>query len=173
MLGHMSSFAHGGRLSKGSEGARGTKNSCHLERDGTVSKMKRAMLFEISSAKSLEQIDRALQEAAARHRFGIIATHNLKETMKNKGVEFDGECVIYEVCNPHQAKKVLEADGAISTALPCRISVYRAGGQYRLATLLPTALLRMFQKPELEPVAEEVEAVIKAMIEEAARAEGE
>ncbi len=126
------------------------------------------MLFEVTSAKTLDQIDRGLQEAAARHQFGIIATHNLKETMKNKGVDFAGECVIYEVCNPHQAKKVLETDASISTALPCRISVYRAGDGYRLATLLPTALLRMFQRPELEPVAEEVEAVIKAMMREAA-----
>jgi uncharacterized protein (DUF302 family) len=136
------------------------------------------MLFEVSSAKSLDEIDRGLQEAAARHRFGIIATHNLKETMKNKGVDFDGECVIYEVCNPHQAKKVLEADASISTALPCRISVYRAADGYRLATLLPTAVLGLFGRPELEPVAQEVESVIKAMMEEAAgagagRAEGE
>jgi len=126
------------------------------------------MLFEVTSTKSLEEIGRGLEEAAARHKFGIIATHDLRETMKNKGVEFAGECRIYEVCNPHQAKKVLETDGAISTALPCRISVYRAGGQYRIATLLPTALMEMFRKPELEPVAREVEAVIKAMMEEAA-----
>lgn len=126
------------------------------------------MLFEVASTKSLDEIGRGLEEAAARHKFGIIATHDLKETMKNKGVDFAGECRIYEVCNPHQAKKVLETDGSISTALPCRISVYRAGEQYRIATLLPTALMEMFGKPELEPVAREVEAVIKAMIEEAA-----
>lgn len=126
------------------------------------------MLFEVASTKSLDEIGQGLEEAAARHKFGIIATHDLKETMKNKGVDFAGECRIYEVCNPHQAKKVLETDGSISTALPCRISVYRAGEQYRIATLLPTALMEMFGKPELEPVAREVEAVIKAMIEEAA-----
>lgn len=126
------------------------------------------MLFEVTSTKSLDEIGRGLEEAAARHKFGIIATHDLKETMKNKGVDFAGECRIYEVCNPHQAKKVLETDGSISTALPCRISVYRAGEQYRIATLLPTALMEMFGKPELEPVAREVETVIKAMIEEAA-----
>jgi Domain of unknown function DUF302 len=31
------------------------------------------------------------------------------------------------VCNPHQTKKVLEANLEISTALPCRISVYQEG----------------------------------------------
>ena len=126
------------------------------------------MLFEVASTKSLDEIDRGLQEAAARHQFGIITTHNLKETMKKKGVDFEGECLVYEVCNPHKAKKVLETDGSVSTALPCRISVYRAGDRYRVATLLPTALMRLFQKPELEPVAQEVETVIKAMIQEAA-----
>jgi uncharacterized protein (DUF302 family) len=126
------------------------------------------MLFEIQSNKNLEAIDLGLQEAAARHQFGIITVHNLKETMAKKGVEFDGECLVYEVCNPHQAKKVLEANGAVSTALPCRISVYRSGGGYRLATILPTALMKIFATPSLVPVAREVEAVIVAMMKEAA-----
>lgn len=126
------------------------------------------MLFEIESKKNLEAIDRDLHEAAARHQFGVIAVHNLKETMAQKGVEFAGECLVYEVCNPHQAKKVLEANGAVSTALPCRISVYRAFNGYRLATILPTALMKIFATPSLLPVAREVEAVIVAMMKEAA-----
>jgi uncharacterized protein (DUF302 family) len=88
--------------------------------------------------------------------------------MKKKGVDFAGDCMIYEVCNPHQAKKVLEANGAVSTALPCRISVYRSGDVYKLATILPTAMMQMFGSPELEPVAREVEEVVTAMMREAA-----
>lgn len=126
------------------------------------------MIFEVPSTKTLDQIDAALHDSAARHQFGIITIHNLKETMQNKGVDFEGECMIYEVCNPHQAKKVLETNGAISTALPCRISVYRAGDEYRLATILPTVMLQMFENPELDPVAREVEQVIKEMMTDAA-----
>jgi len=126
------------------------------------------MLFEVESKKSLEEIDRGLQEAAARHRFGVIAVHNLKETMKKKGVDFANETMIYEICNPHQAKKVLEANGAVSTALPCRISVYGSGGAYKLATILPTAMMQMFNLPELEPVAREAEEVVVAMMKESA-----
>ena len=126
------------------------------------------MVFEVTSTKSLSAIGEALQDAAARHKFGIITVHDLKETMKKKGVEFAGECMIYEVCNPHQAKKVLEANGAVSTALPCRISVYRSGGEYKLATILPTAMMSLFGDPELEPVAREVEDVITAMMRESA-----
>jgi uncharacterized protein (DUF302 family) len=126
------------------------------------------MLFEVATQKTLAEIEQGLQAAAARHGFGVMAIHNLKETMKKKGVDFAGECLVFEVCNPHQARKVLEANGAISTALPCRISVYRAGDTYKLATILPTALLAMFGNPELDPVAREVEDVILAMMRETA-----
>jgi uncharacterized protein (DUF302 family) len=47
--------------------------------------------------------------------------------MAKKGVEFSKECLTYEVCNPFQAKKVLEANPSISTALPCRIAVFEEG----------------------------------------------
>jgi len=123
------------------------------------------MLYEVTTKKSLEAIGRALEESAAEHKFGIITVHNLKETMAKKGVEFSGECLVYEVCNPHQAKKVLEENGAVSTALPCRISVYRSGDEYKVATLLPTKLMGMFGNPSLEPVAQEVEDVLKAMMD--------
>lgn len=126
------------------------------------------MLFELQSQKSLEQIGKGLEAAAARHQFGVIAVHDLKATMAKKGVDYHGECMVFEVCQPRQAKRVLEANGAVSTALPCRISVYRHGEGYKIATLLPTALMGLFHSPDLEPVAKEVEQVMVAMMREAA-----
>jgi uncharacterized protein (DUF302 family) len=126
------------------------------------------MLFEVTSDKSLEEIDRGLRESAARRRFGVIAVHNLKETMRGKGVEYSGDCLIYEVCNPHQAKKALEANPAISTALPCRISVYGSGANRKLSTLLPTVMMKLYDTPALDAVAREVEGDLTAMMREAA-----
>jgi len=45
------------------------------------------------------------------------------------------ECLIFEVCRPQQAKKVLEENMSISTMLPCRISLYEEGGKTILASL--------------------------------------
>ena len=126
------------------------------------------MLYSVPTNKPLDEIERGLYNAATLHKFGILTVHDLRETMKKKGVEFDRECRIYEVCNPQQAKKVLEANGALSTALPCRISVYSDDSGYHIATILPTALIAMFGQPELATVAQEVETVIKAIIDEAA-----
>jgi len=126
------------------------------------------MVYVKPSSRSPEEVGRRLEQAAQKQKFGVLAVHNLKETMRNKGVDLAMECLIYEVCNPHQAKKVLEANGAVSTALPCRISVYREAGQTRVATILPTELLKAFRVPEMEPVAREVERAIVEMVNEAA-----
>lgn len=126
------------------------------------------MLYRVESRKTLAEIASGLEAAAQRHKFGVIAVHDLKAKMKEKGVEFERECLIYEVCNPHQAKMVLEANAEISTVLPCRISVYSEGAGLTLATLRPTALIDLFQTPALRAVAQEVEEVIIKMMNEAA-----
>jgi len=126
------------------------------------------MLFTLDSTLPFTEIQRRLEESAAAHKFGILTVHNLAETMRKKSVELGSECYIFEVCNPVQAKRVLDAHPAVSTALPCRISVYGSEGHYTLATLLPTALMASFGVEGLAPVAEDVEAVLKAMMVDAA-----
>ncbi|MBZ5545349.1 MAG: DUF302 domain-containing protein [Acidobacteriia bacterium] len=127
------------------------------------------MLYKIRTSKNLQEVASALEIAAQKYKFGVLAVHDLKAKMKEKGVEFDRDCLVYEVCNPHQAKKVLEANPEISTALPCRISMYGDGGGVTLATLRPTSLIDLFATPALRMVAQEVEDVILKMMEEAAR----
>ncbi len=88
--------------------------------------------------------------------------------MVKKGVEFAHECLIFEVCQPQQAKKVLDENMSVSTALPCRISIYEEGGKTVLATLKPTQLLALFNVPQLETVAQEVEETILKIMRETA-----
>jgi uncharacterized protein (DUF302 family) len=126
------------------------------------------MLYQVRSSKPLDEIERGLRESAARQQFGIIAVHDLKEMLANKGEDLDMECRVYEVCNPRQAKTVLQADGAISTALPCRISVYGLPDQYTLATMRPTEMMKAFRGPGVELVARQVEDVLFRIMQDAA-----
>ena len=125
------------------------------------------MLVTRSTDKTVSDTAAALEAAVQAHHFGVMQVHNLKETMVKKGVEFARECLIFEVCQPQQAKKVLDQNMSVSTALPCRISIYEEGGQTILATLKPTTLLAMFNTPQLAGVAQEVEATIIAIMEDA------
>jgi uncharacterized protein (DUF302 family) len=126
------------------------------------------MLVKLSTEKTVNEAAAALQAAVQANHFGVMQVHNLKETMAKKGVEFARECLIFEVCQPQQAKKVLDENMSISTALPCRISIYEEGGRTILATLKPTTLLAMFNTPQLQGVAQEVEATIVKIMNEAA-----
>lgn len=126
------------------------------------------MLIKLSTEKTVSDAAAALQAAVQANHFGVMQVHNLKETMAKKGVEFAHECLIFEVCQPQQAKKVLDSDMSVSTALPCRISIYEEGGKTVLATLKPTTLLALFNSPQLEGVAQEVEDTIVKIMKEAA-----
>jgi len=126
------------------------------------------MRYAVESEKSVAEVLAALQEAVARHKFGVLHIYDLQETLKNKGFDLPHACHILEVCNPGQAMKVLSADMGMNIALPCRVSVYEDGGKTIIAMARPTALLAaLSEAPALKEVADEVEAAMIAMMNEA------
>jgi uncharacterized protein (DUF302 family) len=125
------------------------------------------MLYERTAKASVDEVCDKLTQAATDNRFGVLGTYDLKQKMADKGVDFGPQCRVLEVCNPQQAKTVLEANPSISTALPCRIAVYEQGGKTMVSTLKPTRLLSLFGNPELQPVAQEVEQTIIRIIDAA------
>ncbi len=125
------------------------------------------VLYTKEAKESVEAVGKRLEEAVKAHKFGVIAVIDLKAKMAEKGLEFQNACKIYEVCNPGQAKKVLDRQMSIATALPCRIAVYEEDSRVKVSTMLPTQILDLFEQASLGPVASEVETAIKAMIDEA------
>lgn len=124
------------------------------------------MLLEVGSNKTVQEIEKLFPEVCAKYKFGVLGSYNLRQKMNEKGVPFERECLVFEVCNPQQAKKVLEANISIATVLPCRIAVYQEGETTKIAAVKPTALLGLFPNPELKPVAEEVETIIFQIMED-------
>ncbi|MFN3477348.1 MAG: DUF302 domain-containing protein [Candidatus Methylomirabilales bacterium] len=126
------------------------------------------MLYITETAKDFETAVKDLEEAVKRHKFGILHVHDLKKTLKEKGIEFPNRCRILEVCNPQKATQVLTQDMTVNLALPCRISVYEEGGKVKIGMIRPITLLALFPgKESLRGVAEEVEQETIQMIDEA------
>ncbi len=126
------------------------------------------MFITVRSNDPIGEVRQRFEDASAERKFGVQAIHNVTATLAGKGIPFDRKLYIYEVCNPGYAKKVLDADIRIATALPCRVSIYIDGGDVVLETLKPTTMLRMFDVPPLMGVAQEVETAIAAIMKEAA-----
>ena len=125
------------------------------------------MKYIVATEKTIEQAAKDLEEAVTRNKFGVLHIHDLKATMKNKGIDFPHECRIFEVCNPQKANAVLTNDMSLNMALPCRISVWEENGQVKIGTLKPTELLFVLSdSEELKLIAEEVENTIMTIIDE-------
>jgi uncharacterized protein (DUF302 family) len=126
------------------------------------------MFLTVRTRKSVGEVRQRFEEASAEHKFSVLGSHDVGERLRAKGLPFERKFYVYEVCNPVAAKKVLDADVRIGTALPCRVTIYTDGKDVVLETLKPTAMIAMFGQPSLEGTAAEVEAAIAAIMREAA-----
>lgn len=126
------------------------------------------MYYIVESNKSFEQAAADLDSAVKRNGFGVLHVHDIGNTLRGKGVAFDPQVRVFEVCNPLQAAKVMAADLKLNMALPCRISVYTEGGKTFIGMIKPTAILSsLSQDASLAMVANEVESRIVQMMDEA------
>lgn len=126
------------------------------------------MYHIVDSNKPFEQAAADLEASVKKHGFGVLHVHDIGNTLRGKGVAFEPQCRVFEVCNPLQAAKVMAADMRLNMALPCRISVYTEGGKTRIGMIKPAVILAsLSQDPALAAVAGEVEQQTMQMIDEA------
>ncbi|NCN44684.1 MAG: hypothetical protein CO158_00570 [Piscirickettsiaceae bacterium CG_4_9_14_3_um_filter_43_564] len=125
------------------------------------------MKYVVTTDKDVDTVCSEMETVVPAHQFGIVAVHDLQETMQKKGVEFDKAVKVFEICNPKKAKAVLEKDMDLAIALPCRIAVYEDNGQTKISMMAPAAMLKALNPdPELEVIALAVESSFKAMMDQ-------
>ena len=55
------------------------------------------------AAMSVEEAIGRLEDSLKEEKFGILWSVEMKEKLQEKGVEFDGNFVILEICNPQSS----------------------------------------------------------------------
>jgi uncharacterized protein (DUF302 family) len=126
------------------------------------------MYYIIETDKTFNQASTDLESAVKHHGFGVLHVHDLGVTLRSKGIVFDNECKIFEVCNPQQAVKVLSTDMRLNMALPCRISVFTEQGKTKIGLIKPMQMLSaLSQDAGLIEVAKEVEDKVMQMVDDA------
>ncbi len=126
------------------------------------------MYYIVETNKSFNQASADLESAVKHHGFGVLHVHDLGTTLRSKGIAFDEECRIFEVCNPGQAAKVLAADMRLNMALPCRISVFTEKGKTKIGLIKPMQMLSaLSQESALVQVAKAVEEKTMQMVDDA------
>jgi len=123
------------------------------------------MQYIEQSEKSVQEVVNNIQEIASNYKFGVLHVHNVKETLNSKGVDFDKECQILDICNPNYAKQFLGEDMSLSSVMPCKITVYTDKEETNI-TLNSLVQLVDDINPDMIDLAQEVQNTLLEIIDE-------
>ena len=116
------------------------------------------MYYIVDTDKTFEQASIDLESSVKSLGFGVLHVHDLGETLRSKGIDFEENCRVFEICNPTQAARVLSSDMRLNMALPCRISIFTENGSTKIGLIKPAQMLAALSENQaLLEVANEVE----------------
>ena len=119
-------------------------------------------MLQIHTTQSLPALEAGLRAAATRHGASVLAVSRFDEFLPAGAAAFT-------MCFADLYAPLLRADIRFAAFLPSRIAVCRKGDGYLLETISPAEYCRMLQRPDLQPVAADLETALRAVMEEAVR----
>lgn len=125
--------------------------------------------YELKTGKSFEVAVEDLKKELAEVKFGVLWELNFKDKLQEKGLDFNKNFKVFEVCNPPRAKEVMDQYLEAGYMLPCKMVVYEKEDGVRIGMLKPTYLVDMLQKDGLDEIAAEVEEALKGAIDKAVK----
>ncbi|SEK56624.1 Uncharacterized conserved protein, DUF302 family [Carnobacterium iners] len=122
------------------------------------------IVYEKRTDKSLNEAIHSLEENLKENNFGILWQLNFKNKLAEKGLDLKDDFVVLEVCNPKQAKEVLEKNIHVGYVLPCKMVVRTEGDKTYIGMTSPEKLIGLFDELELSVIAKSVEMIMKKAI---------
>jgi uncharacterized protein (DUF302 family) len=115
---------------------------------------------------SFEDAIAHVTEELKKEGFGVLTEIDVQATLKKKlDVDFRPYKIL-GACNPPFAYQALQAEHNIGLMLPCNIIVQDAGnGKSEVAAIDPLVAMSSVENPALEPVATEIQAKLKRVVE--------
>ncbi|MCL5266505.1 MAG: DUF302 domain-containing protein [Bacteroidetes bacterium] len=123
------------------------------------------LAYVVESNRSFDELVEDVEKKTAENGFRVLHVHDVRKTLQDKGFTFPGYKII-EICNAKLAHTVLQADRNIGLMMPCKINVYEKDGKRYLAGMLPSLISEFFPDASLGNAPEEVEGIIKKIINE-------
>jgi len=84
--------------------------------------------YTVVTEKPISQILNDLEENLSKEKFGVLWSFNIKDKLNEKGLTYNQDYYVLEVCNPFEAKEVLSITSQVGYFLPCKIVVYEEDG---------------------------------------------
>jgi uncharacterized protein (DUF302 family) len=113
--------------------------------------------YTVETNKSIDDAISSLEESLSAEKFGVLWSFNVKDKLQDKGLDFQQDFRILEVCNPFEAEKVLSKNQMVGYFLPCKIVVYDDHGTTKIGMPKPTELIKMVEDDSLLEPAMDIE----------------
>ena len=122
-------------------------------------------MVDLPFEKAIQKVTEELKK----EEFGVLTQIDVSAILKKKlDVDFKSYCIL-GACNPPFVYKVLQAEPNIGLMLPCNVVVYvDDNGKTVIAVVDPVASMAAVQNPDLQQIAETVQAKFKTVIERCA-----
>jgi len=127
-------------------------------------------MLQIRSTQRFDQVELGLRAAAERHGGSVLAVSHVGHLVRGEQASEGVDAVTVTVCFSSLYAPLLNADIRFSAFLPSRVAICaRADGVF-LESLSPREYCRMLHRPDLEPLAANLEEALRLAMEEAAHA---
>ena len=121
--------------------------------------------YTYETNKGFDEAVELLQERVAAKGFRVLYTHDVQSTLAEKGLERSPYKII-EICNSKFAHKVLGINEDVGLFMPCKINVYVKNGKTVISAMRPALISEFFQNKELKEVADEVDAIVRSIVDD-------
>jgi uncharacterized protein (DUF302 family) len=121
--------------------------------------------YTVKTQKNIDDVVAEITSKLSEIKFGVLGTLDFKEIFAKKGIDYENEYKLLQVCNPQAAKQALDSDPNIGLLLPCTIAVYENNGEKFISLAKPTELLAVASNVELEEMGKEIESKLIDVIE--------
>lgn len=106
-----------------------------------------------------------VREELPKEGFGVLTEIDVKATLKKKlNVDFE-DYIILGACNPPFAYQALQVIKDVGLMMPCNVVVFTDKGKTYVEAVNPTMLMSLIQNEKLKPLAEQIEAKLKKVVD--------
>ncbi|KAA0546609.1 DUF302 domain-containing protein [Bacillus sp. BGMRC 2118] len=113
--------------------------------------------YTVTTNKSIEEAINSIETSLKEEKFGVLWMFDIKQKLQEKGLEFEKEFKVLEVCNPVEAQRVLIENQMAGYFLPCKIVVYENEGKTNIGMPRPSSLISLLNDEVLQAFAKDIE----------------
>lgn len=113
--------------------------------------------YTVETSKGIDEAIETLEASLKEEKFGVLWNFDLKDKLHEKGLDFEKEFKVLEVCNPKEAQRVLNENVMAGYFLPCKMVVYEDGGKTKIGMPKPTSLTQMVEDANIQAMARDIE----------------